>query len=198
MQRRFILLIPVALILIAGTIALLTRSSDTGNVQIMINTPDSDNITATLNSKSLELKGLQGTYELKTGDYNLKITKPNYKDFSTKFTITKRSNLVVNANMERKDTTTTQQATDTLLSDLTSAKGAFEITQSQYFYNNTWAFLIISANGNPGYMVAHYSDITNKWEAVVGPGTLFYTSDLTGVPNEVQNYMINNHYVVEE
>lgn len=198
MQKKFILLIPVALILIAATIGLFTRSSDTGNVQIMINTPDSDNITATLNSKSLELKGLQGTYELKTGDYSLKITKPNYKDFSTKFTITKGSNLVVNANMERRVATTTQQATDTLLSDLAPSEGTFQITESQYFHSNTWAFLGISANGNPGYLLAHYSDVTNKWEAAVGPGTLFYTSDLTGVPDDIQAYMINNHYVVQE
>lgn len=198
MQRKFILLIPVALILIAATIGLLTRSSDTGNVQIMINTPDADNITATLNSKSLELKGLQGTYELKTGDYSLKITKPNYKDFSTKFTITKGSNLVVNANLQRKEATTTQQASDTLKSQLTATIGSFDITQSQYFYDNTWAFLNISQDGNPGYMVVHYSDVSDGWEITLGPGTLFYTSDLTGIPNDIQNYMINNHYAVEE
>lgn len=198
MQRRFILLIPVALILIAGTIALLTRSSDTGNVQIMINTPDSDNITATLNSKSLELKGLQGTYELKTGDYNLKITKPNYKDFLTKFTITKGSNLVVNANMERKEATTAQGATNTLVSDLASTIGTFDIVSSQYFYSNTWAALVIAQDGNNAYIVAHYSDITNKWEATVGPGTFLSSSDLDGVPTDVQNYMFNNNYASQE
>lgn len=198
MQRKFILLIPVALILIAATIGLLTNTKKTGNVQIIINTPDSDNITATLNDKSLELKGLSGVYELKTGDYGLKLTKPGYKDFSAKFTITKGSDLVVNANMQRKESTTTQSASSSIVTDLASSVGAFEITDSHYFYDNTWALLNITQDNNPGILVAHFSDITNKWEGTLGPGTLFFTSDLSGIPDDIQTYMINNHYAVQE
>ena len=196
MQRKFILLIPVALILIAASIGLLTRGDAKGDVQIMINTPDSDNITATLNSKSLELKGLQGTYELRTGDYNLNITKPNYKNFSAKFTVTKGSNLVVNANMERKEATTTQGATNTLVSDLASSVGAFVVKDSHYFYSNTWAFLVISdQDNNDAYLVAHFSDVTNKWEPTLGPGTFFFSADLSGIPADVVNYLQTNNYV---
>jgi hypothetical protein len=198
MQKRILLLIPVALILIAAVVGLLTNTDKTGKVQIMISTPDADNITATLNSKSMELKGTQGTYELNTGDYNLKLTKPGYKDFSTKFTITKGSNVVVNALLQRKQATTTQDATTTLKSDLVASIGDFTITQSQFFYDNTWAFINMTQDGNPGYMVAHYSDVTNKWEITIGPGTLFFSEDLSGVPSDIQNYMINNHYAVQE
>jgi hypothetical protein len=198
MQRKFILLIPVALILIAATIGLLTRSNATGNVQISINTPDADNITATLNDESLKLKGLGGTYNLKPGTYNLKITKPGYKEFSTKFTIAKGSDISVNANMERKETTTAQGATNTLVSDLAASIGTFDIVTSQYFYTNTWAALVISQDGNNAYLIAHYSDVTNKWEAVVGPGTFLSSSDLDGVPTDVQNYMFNNNYASQE
>lgn len=196
MKKLLIIGAPI-LVIIAILLGLTAHSRQTGSVQIIFSLPDQDNITATLNDKPLAITSAQKTYQLRTGSYKLVVKKPNYKDFTANFTVAANDSLVITASMQRAVATTPTTATAAIQKDMTNTLGDAQITGVTFFYNNTWAFITASSDGNGAYIVAHYDDVYNTWQATVGPGTLFLQSQLSGLPTDVVNYMQNNNYVAD-
>lgn len=75
----------------------------------------------------------------------------------------------------------------------------FNLTNVNYFYNNTWAVANISptkgSSISSGLVVLHNS--TGIYQVVIGPGTAFDNSILITLPSEVGKYLNQRGYIYE-
>jgi len=184
------LIIAIAVLVV---VILLTHSKGPSTLQLNLNLPDYQNLSVKLNSQPLAISQAQTTENLKKGFYTLNISKPNYKNFSTQFTISDGQTVLVNAVLMRLINTAVVSWSQ-ISSANTLAPGA-TLVQATYFYQQTWAFLTITSNGEQGYAVVKYNDLSNQWQVVLGPGTYFTSAGVATLPTNVANFMNNNNYV---
>jgi hypothetical protein len=189
-KRAFV----ISLIIILGIVVLSVVShinSERGSVSIGFDLPDVQNMQASLNNKVLTIKGVQATYQLKPGTYDLTISKLNYRTVSTSFTVTNSHETVLTISPKRSIDTTISNWQE--IDGSASYPSDVTLTVNQYFYQSTWAVGIIELDGgDPAVVILRYDDPLNKWEIADGPGTSFPSSTLSKLPNSVANYMQNS------
>jgi hypothetical protein len=191
-QRRTIIGLVVAIIVLI-VIILFTHSNKSGTLQLSLNLPDYQNLSVKLNNQKLAVDQLQSQDSLTKGSYTLNISKPNYKNFSEQFTIASGQTVLINVNLVRSINTAVNSWSQIKSANIL-APGA-TITQTVYFYQQTWAFLTIQLYGQQAFVVTKYDDSSSQWVAVLGPGTFFTSANVSSLPSDVVNYMNNNNYV---
>jgi hypothetical protein len=193
-KAKVIGLVLVCIVLIFALFAITNKQTpQTGTLSIQLNLPNEQGLHATLNNKSITVTKSASTYTLQDGSYNLVMTDLNYHRFSTELTIHAGQTTIVNANLERSITANIA-GWDQLQGS--SIYPGVTITQTNYFYQNTWAVLAIELYGSDNaIVVVHYNDTKGDWQFNAGPGTSFTLSSLKGVPSNVITFLENNNYI---
>lgn len=190
-----------AALAVIGIIAALAVSSlgqpQTGTVHISYNTNTLPNSAITFNGKSYPAAGNVNqtvTYNLPHGNYSLAIRLAGYKSFSTSFSLATGSTIVVTAHLSLSSDPTIHD-----LGQITGLTNSALIVQSiNYYYNQTWTTITVQASAtdtDTAVIVASYTPATASWQLRLGPGTYFQNSDISNLPQQVQNYLQANNYV---
>ncbi len=201
--KRFV---PLLILITAAAVVLLTGLwlnknviNPAGTVSINLNLPDLKDTKAFIDNKDFKLSGLTGSYGISAKNHQLKVTRTGYKPSEVTFDVQKNKTVVLNVVMQPQVPQDTPVATAQIQSSFQSAFGAYDIQSVQYFYNNTWAFVIVgNGDSDPGMFVSSYSPSSGKWSIVLGPGTIFSKYDIYKLPDGVQKYMKDNGYVTGE
>jgi len=196
----------VLIIVVVGTLLVIISILSThpkmvpqyGYANILLQVPDTQDMRATINDKVLPITGLHETYKLHSGNQDLEVIKQGFKPFSTNFTVVTGQTVVIDVAMTSNAPQTTAAATKQVAASLAVfLPEGFTVIQSAYFYSNTWVVATVSADGgDTAVLVAKYVGGSNSWQTVLGPGTLFYTSDMAGLPADVSAYIDQQHYVL--
>lgn len=194
LTRRNVLLIAGLILIIGFAVLLATRSRNdsvnrnAGTVHILLQLADTSNMTTTLNSKAFNLRDVDTTHTLAPGNYTLSINKLGYKKFSAQFSIATGNLVDVNAIFTR--------VTTPVLDGLPStAPPNWTITDTTYFYDNTWAFVNAqTTEGIVAFYIINFSDVTQRWNIVFGPGTIYPQVDTLNLPKGVRDYLFKNNY----
>jgi hypothetical protein len=204
-NRKIIVIILAVVLVVMVGLGLLIRSSNSGplglnkkgTVRIMFNLPDTSQLHAALNNKPLTITTLDQTVTLGAAKYSLTATRPGYKTFTTTFTVEGGAHITLNVAMQRDQK---QQSTlaPNQIPAIHDTVADMSVTDAQYFYQKTWAFVTLQQDGNTAYAVIKYNSQTNDWDVFSGPGTLFSNNDLQGAPADVFNYMQQNGFLYED
>lgn len=191
----FIVPIAIVVLLVFG----LHFATRKGQVTIELQLPDLKSLSAKLDNKALAIRNADTTISTTPGKHTLDVSKSGYHSFSTAFTVTAGQTTVVNVTMQLTNPpSSAQSAPQNIQASLEQALSGFDIQNVVYFYNNTWAFVTLSAgDGNNGIAVASYDSSTGKWTMALGPGTGFTSDDVKGLPSNVVTYMKQNNYYAE-
>jgi hypothetical protein len=206
-RRIIFIILAVVLVAVVG-LSLFARSSNSGSplnpggkkgtVRVMFNLPDTSQLNVTLNDKPLKITGVDQTVTLSATKYSFKATRPGYNAFTTSFTLKDGAHLTLNVTMQRdqskQDTLTTPEQIPSI--DTTVAN--MSVTDVQYFYQKTWAFVTLQQDGNTAYAVVKYNPQSADWDVFSGPGTSFSSSSVQGAPSDVFNYMQQNEFLYED
>jgi hypothetical protein len=204
-MKRMRPLLIICIVLLAAIVTLsfglkAYHKHEYGTLQLVIQAPSAKNITATINGKPLTITSLQASYTLSTGKKVLRIDAPNYHPFSTSFTITGEATEAINASLvsaaPQDPTVALQQISTSLTSILPTG---FYVQSATYFYGNTWTVAIINNSQNDSaIIVAQYASTQTAWKLLLGPGTLFPSTSLTGLPSQVVSYMNAQDYTLNQ
>ncbi len=191
----FIVPIAVVILLFLG----LHFATRKGQVTIELQLPDLKSLNTKLDGKTLAIHNANTTISTTLGKHTLDISKSDYHSFATTFTVTAGQTTVVNVTMQLiHPPTAAESSTQQIQASLVQALHDFAIQKIIYFYDNTWAFVTLSAgDGNNGIAVASYDSSTGKWTMQLGPGTGFTSDDVRGLPSNVVTYMKQNNYYAE-
>ncbi len=184
------------------------RHPQTITVTLVFDNPtDTQNATIHFNFEKLAAitsSDIRRTYALSPGTYTLTIDKAGYKQFSTNFAIQIGQPVVVNIHLKLATTPETL----TSLGQIASSPGestflastlptGADITQIEYFDDQTWAFVTINLHAGIGtvYAVAQYNPSTGVWAAITVPKEDFTEDDLQHVPADLEMFISNNYYI---
>ncbi len=199
MKKIYILITAAILliILIGGSLLFHKNVSQKGSVQIIFNLPNTSSLKMSLNNEPLKITGLQDTYHIAPGSYQLTITQSDYNDFSTSFDLKLNQPIVINAALKPKITATLDNARE-----LTAALGDTTNTQLSdvtYFFSNTWAAANIEVDGgDSAVIIVKYDTAKGQWDLVFGPGTFFSPKDIASLPPTVKSYLKSTPYYSED
>jgi hypothetical protein len=165
------------------TLAMSYGALDTSDMTVIL---DGDNSPA------------QALYQVPAGTHAVTVKKPGYKDF--KVTVPTNSNqyYVINPTLQREAVAEIKSAADLALPKGIPADKV-SITHTEYFFDKNWAVSTITLAGTDTALVVNEYDGGNKnWFLVAGPGTLFDSASLAGVPQEIQTYIQSKGYTASE
>lgn len=195
-RKRVLWLAIAVIILIVGYAIFAKIYNAHGNVVITFNLPDTDNLQVALNNKSLPISGLSSNHQLRAGRYTLKATKTGYDTFNTSFTVKSGQQQLISITMQRPAVNSDQDKA-AMEKKLDQSFPNATITMAQFFYQNTWAFIKLQTpDGNNAMAIEQYDAKSQTWNTIQGPGTLFDQTILPNLPTDVQNYLLQNDYVV--
>jgi hypothetical protein len=199
-KKKLALIIALILLIITFSIAAQFKhevASAYGFASVTFELPNTDALTMAINGQKMNISGLNNTYKLKDGAQQLVVQKTGFKPFRTNFQITKNQTLVITVAMQSTAPQSTTIATEQVQTAFNPA--GFTVTQATYFYSNTWVVATVSVDGrDSAVIVAQYVGGSQNWKTVLGPGTIFFPSDTINLPQDVTNYLDQQHYILQE
>jgi hypothetical protein len=205
-RRIIFIILAVVLVVIVG-LSLFVRSNNSGNpinpnskgtVRIIFNLADTSQLNVTLNNKPLKITDVDQTVTLDAAKYSFKATRPGYNAFTTTFTLQRSAHITLNITMQRDKSQQSALTTPSQIPSINTTVANMSVTDVQYFYQKTWAFVTLQQDGNTAYAVVKYNPQTTDWDVFSGPGTIFSSSDMQDAPSDVFNYMQQNDFLYQE
>ena len=197
--NRLKIFIPIVIIILVGVVVLINHlDNQYGYANIDFSLPDIQNLHATINGKPLDVTGLTNLYKLHSGSEKLVVNKPEYKQLETSFSLGTNQTVYVDVPMisvaPQSSVIATGQLQTTLLGFLPQG---FTINQTTFFYDNSWVVAVAQTTKNDmAILVAKYVGGDKSWDVVLGPGTVFFPTDLVNLPSGVALYLSQQHHVL--
>lgn len=133
------------------------------------------------------------TYSLHSGLHHLAISLTGYKPFVVQFSSHPNEQMSINADLSLAADPTIRGA-----GQISGLAPSYTIGKIKYYYGQTWAVFEVGVNGSdPAAAAANYNPAAAEWQLAAGPGTLFESDDLSGLPPLVQEYFEANGFVDE-
>jgi hypothetical protein len=199
-KKKLLLIIGLAVLLIIFSFVDLSERAAAaahGYASINFELPDTNHLTATINGQKIVVSSLNDNYTLKVGSQTLAVQKTGFKPFKANFQIQKNQTAIITVAMQSSAPQSTSVATQQVQTSFDPA--GFTVTQTTYFYSNTWVVANVSVDeGDTAIIVAQYVGGSQNWKTVLGPGTLFFPDDTANLPQDVTNYLEQQHYVLQE
>ena len=193
-RKKFIIFSGTVIIVIILIIVIISSFSNSqyGKVKLLYSNPvSSQGLYIKFNNKNAS--PIIGSYKLPVGHYSLVVQKVGYKLFTTNFNINRSETIFINITLTPLLTPSINYLRQLNIPSINSTTNT--ISSTQYFYNKTWAFILLnSAQVGNTFVVEKYVASSNAWYPILGPGTYFSKSDISSLPSEVQSYLINNYY----
>lgn len=194
-KKQFILIAAAVFVALAvATGFLANRPEPHGTVTVTTNLADNDGLVVTYNDTRA---GNGETHTLAPGSYTVKVEKAGYTPFSTKFTLRANDELIVNAQLRPASIPTVNSLQDIGIAEDFDIGGA-TITNREYFYDQTWAVLTVSYQGERDAVVVQYDVENHTWHTVAGPAIFFTADEIAAYPPLIQNYLTDNNFVGQE
>jgi hypothetical protein len=211
--RKLLILGGVVLVLLMGLVFLFTRGGNSpstkstggaaggkqGSVVLQYKLDDTSGVTAAFNGKVT--KAAKGTtYNLDPASYTAKISKPGYKDFTSKFSLKAGQTVLINVNLQLANPASADVTNVTQIDYLPAGiAGAATITSTKYFYDNTWVVLTVDTPDDSGlFLIANYKGDTQTWVSMIDPTLVFDTNTASRLPTEIQQYLTSLNVVGTE
>jgi hypothetical protein len=171
-------------------------SGKQGSVVLQYKLGDTSGFTVSFNGKVT--KPVKGTiYNLNPANYTMKVSADGYKDFTSKFSLKAGQTVLINVDVQPTDPTATDVTNLTQINYLPDGlAGAATITNTQYFYSNTWVVLTVDTPDDSGlFIVGNYQGNTKSWVSMVDPTRNFDTDTASRLPTEIQQYLTDLNVV---
>jgi hypothetical protein len=197
MRARLVYLLIFGILLVGGFGVMSYLKSQNGKIDIVMQLPDTNNLSATVNGEPFNIVGLNATYRFHKGDKHLVISKEGYRPFSTDFTVVPGQTLIITVSMKLKNPATASESISQLQQSLVkSLPDNFTVQDTNFFYDSTWVVATVSVDENPAIIVASRDAGGTGWQIVLGPGTSFGDNDVAKLPHDVSSFMYEKRYVL--
>lgn len=198
--KVILILFVVLLIALIGSVLINIKNNNYGYANISFNLPSTEGLKATVNGKTLSISNIKGQYKLPSGDESLVVTDPGYRRYEVNFKLNKGQIVYINVIMQSNAPQNTGQANEQVTASLQGyLPQGFSLQKATYFYDNTWVVANVqTAQGDDAVLVAVYVGGSRSWRIVLGPGTVFTTTDTSSLPNDVAIYLNQQGYVLNE
>jgi PEGA domain len=184
----------VVILVVLGALLLHSSSNNSGQltnnnakVTLDYNIASTQGVTVRFNNAAAS-PGSDNTYTIAPGSYALTVAKAGYRQFVANLTVRNGQSFIVEVQLQ-------PLASTAITNPKQVAVPGASILNATYFYNQTWAVVLVEEDGDQGVVVSQYNAANQSWANVLGPGTSFDESDVQNLPAQVSSYLMANNYV---